>query len=196
MYRDGSLSPLVPAFEQPRGPAALRLRRRSRPRVRRLDGSDPRFIEPRVRHEEGHRRHRRRRRVLRSVPAVGDEHRVRLRAHRRSCHRHRRQPAAGARGLSRHRRVRKGGSVRAHVRRVQRAAGDVRRRAGVPPRYRPGVRRHHPSRRQAVVRLLRGDDATRADHHPQGLRRRVRRHELEVDRRRHRVSRGRRPRSP
>ena len=37
-----------------------------------------------VRHEEGHRRHRRRRRVLRGVPALGDEHRVRVRARRRS----------------------------------------------------------------------------------------------------------------
>ncbi len=63
----------------------------------------------------------------------------------------------------------------------------VRRRARLPARHRPGVRRHHPPRRQAALRVLRGDGAARADHHAQGLRRRVRRHELQVDRRRHRV---------
>ena len=56
--------------------------------------SHPRLAEPAVRHEEGHRRGRRRRRLLRGLPALGDEHRVRLRAHRRSRRRHRRQPAA------------------------------------------------------------------------------------------------------
>ena len=33
----------------------------------------------------------------------------------------------------------------------------VRRRARVPARHRPGVRRHHPPRRQAALRVLRGD---------------------------------------
>ena len=58
---------------------------------------------------------------------------------------------------------------------------------GFLPGHRSGVRRHHPARREAALRVLRGDGAAGADHHPQGLRRRVRRHELEVDRRRHRV---------
>ena len=62
-------------------------------------------------------------------PAVGDEHRVRLRADRRPRRRHRRQPAAGARRHARHRRVGEGGAVRAHVRRVQHPARHVRRRA-------------------------------------------------------------------
>ena len=137
--------------------------------------------------KDGHRRHRRRRRVLRGVPALGDEHRLRVRARRRSRRRHRRQPAAGARRVPRHRRVGEGRALRAHVRRVQHPAGHVRRRARLPARHRPGVRRHHPPRRQAALRVLRGDRAAGADHHPQGLRRRVRRHELEVDRRRHRV---------
>ena len=147
----------------------------------------PETAEPRLRHEEGHRRHRRRRRVLRGVPALGDEHRVRVRARRRSRRRHRRQPAAGARRLPRHRRVGEGGALRAHVRRVQHPAGHVRRRARLPARHRSGVRRDHPPRREVALRVLRGDGAACADHHAQGLRRRVRRHELEVDRRRHRV---------
>ena len=39
---------------------------------------------------------------------------------------------------------------------------------GFLPGHRPGVRRHHPPRRQAALRVLRGDGAAGADHHPQG----------------------------
>ena len=60
----------------------------------------------------------------------------------------------------------------------------LRRRARLPARRRPGVRRHHPPRRQAALRLLRGHRAPHPGHHPQGLRRRLRGHELQVDRRR------------
>ena len=74
-------------------------------------------------------RGRRRRRLLRGAPVLGDEHRVRLRPHRRPRRRHRRQPAAGARRHPRHRRVGEGGALRAHLRRVQHPARDVRRRA-------------------------------------------------------------------
>jgi len=42
--------------------------------------------------------------------------------------------------------------------------------------------RDHPPRRQAPLRLLRVDGAAHPDHHPEGLRRRLRRHELEVHR--------------
>ena len=115
--------------EQPRGPAVLRVRRRPRPLVRRDHRPHPRRAQQALRHEEGDRRGRRRRRVLRGQRALGDEHRVRVRPHRRSRRRHRRQPAAGARGHARHRRVGEGGALRAHVRRVQRPAGHVRRRA-------------------------------------------------------------------
>ena len=77
--------------------------------------------------------------------------------------------------------------LRAHLRRLQHPAGDLRRRPRVPARCRPGVRRHHPPRRQAALRLLRGHRAPHPDHHPQGLRRRLRGHELQVDRRRPRL---------
>ena len=53
---------------------------------------------------------------------------------------------------------------------------------GLPARRRPGARRHHPPRRQAAVRLLRGDGAAHLGHHPQGLRRRLRGDGLQVDR--------------
>jgi propionyl-CoA carboxylase beta chain len=37
---------------------------------------------------------------------------------------------------------------------LQHPAGDLRRRARLPARHRPGVRRHHQARRQAALRLL------------------------------------------
>ena len=72
----------------------------------------------------------------------------------------------------------------------------LRRRARLPARRRPGVRRDHPPRRQAALRVLRGHGAAHPDHHPQGLRRGVRRDELEVDRRRPGVRLAHRPNSP
>ena len=51
---------------------------------------------------------------------------------------------------------------------------------GFLPGRDPGARRHHQARRQAAVRLLRGDGAQAHGHHPEGLRRRVRRHELQA----------------
>ncbi len=47
-----------------------------------------------------------------------------------------------------------------------------------------GVERHHPPRREAALRLLRGDVAEARRDHAQGLRRRLRRHELQARRRR------------
>ncbi len=79
VHRAGALPDVVPPVEQPRGPAALRSERSRRPPVRERRRSGSRFAQPSVRHEEGHRRRGRRRRFLRGVPALGDEHRVRLR---------------------------------------------------------------------------------------------------------------------
>ena len=79
------LPAVVPAVEQPRGGAAHRHRRRPRPAVRVAARHPAALAEPAVRHEEGHRRGRRRRRVLRVLPALGQEHRVRLRPHRRQA---------------------------------------------------------------------------------------------------------------
>ncbi len=54
------------------------------------------------------------------------------------------------------------------------------------PGFMPGTDQeyggHHPPRRQAPLRLLRIHRAAHPDHHPQGLRRRLRRHELQIDR--------------
>ena len=47
------------------------------------------------------------------------------------------------------------------------------RRAGFPAGHQPGTRRHHQTRRQAVVRLRRGDRAEGHCDHPQGLWRRL-----------------------
>ena len=79
---------------------------------------------------------------------------------------------------------REGRPVRPHLRRLLRPRADLRRRARVPARRRPGMRRHHPPRRQAAVRLRRGHRPQGHRHHPQGLRRRLRRHGLQAPRRR------------
>ena len=75
-------------------------------------------------------------------------------------------------------------AVRAHLRRVRPPGGDLRGRARLPARHRPGVGRHHPPRRQAPLRLLRGHRPEADRDHPQGLRRRLRRDGLQARRRR------------
>ena len=68
------------------------------------------------------------------------------------------------------------------------------------PGFLPGTdqewQRHHPPRRQADLRLRRGDRPEGHGHHPQGLRRRVRRHGLQAPRRRHQPRLAHRRRSP
>ena len=96
----------------------------------------------------------------------------------------RRQPADAVRRLPGHRRLREGRALRPHLRRLQRPGAHLRGRARLPARHRPGVGRHHPPRRQADLRLRRGDGPADHRHHPQGLRRRVRRHGLQAPRRR------------
>ncbi len=178
--RRRALPALVPAPEQPRPGAARahgRPRRPPRPRARH---AHPRLADPAVRHDGRHPPGRRRRRLLRDPRGLRGQHRVRLRAARRAGRRRGRQPAARPGRRARHRLVRQGGALRAHVRRLRRAAGHVRRRARLPAGHRAGVGRHHPPRRQAAVRLLRGDRAEARRDHAQGLRRRLRRHELEA----------------
>ena len=65
-----------------------------------------------------------------------------------------------------HRRVGEGGPLRAHLRRVQRPGADLRRRPRLPARHRPGVGRHHPARRQAHLRVRRGDRPARSPSSP------------------------------
>ena len=185
--------PRVPAAEQSRD-AATPPSDRSRRSTRRGAGHDRarRSAQP-IRHARRHRCDRRRRRVPRDPARLGGEHHHRLRATRRPQRRHRRAAAGGAGRRARHRRVDQGRAVRPNLRLLQRPAGDVRRRAGLPAGRRPGARRDHQARRQAAVRLLRGDRPEVDGDHPQGLRRRVRRHEQQAHPRRHelRVADGR-----
>ena len=62
------------------------------------------------------------------------------------------QPAFLA-GLPGHQLVGEGRALRALLRRLQHPDPDVRRRARIPARHGAGVRRHHPARRQAALRL-------------------------------------------
>ena len=105
---------------------------------------------------------------------------VGLRPAGRPAGRDRGQPAGGARRRARHQRLAQGRAVHPVLRLLQPAGRHLRGRAGVPARRGPGARRHHQARRQAAVRLLRGHRAEAHRHHPQGLRRGLRRHELQA----------------
>ncbi len=180
MPRGRALPALVPASEQRRSAALLGADRPGRPRGRRARHADPRQPAQALRHAPRDRPRGRRRRVPRGAGALRREHPLRVRAARRPPRRHRRQPAEGARGRARHRLLDEGGALRAHLRRVQHPARHVRRRARLPARHRPGVGRDHPARREAPLRLLGGDGAEADGDHAQGLRRRLRRDELQA----------------
>ena len=77
-----------------------------------------------------------------------------------------------------------GGALRALLRLLQHPDRDLRRRARLPARHRPGIWRHHQARRQAALRLRRGDRAQGDGDHAQGLWRRLRRDELQAPARR------------
>ena len=81
--------------------------------------------------------------------------------------------------------VGEGGPFHPDVRRVQRPDRDVHGRPRLPAGYRPGVGRHHPPRREAALRVHGGDRPAAHGHHAQGVRRRVRRHELQAHPRGH-----------
>ena len=103
---------------------------------------------------------------------------------RRLGGRRRRQPAGRAGRRARHRGQLQGRALRAHVRRVQHPADHVRRRARLPARHLAGVGRDHPPRREAALRLHRGDGAEDHGDHAQGLRRGLRRHGVQAHARR------------
>ncbi len=89
------------------------------------------------------------------------------------------QPAQLA-GRAGHRVLREGGAVHPHLRCLQHPDHHLLRRSRLPAGHDPGVGRDHPPRGQAAVRLRGGDGAQDHDHHPQGLRRRVRRDGLKA----------------
>ena len=117
-------------------------------------------------------------------PNYARQHRDRLRAHGGRDDRHRRQPADGAGRLPRHRQREQGGALRALLRLLQHPDRDVRRRARLSAGHRAGIRRDHQARREAAVRLRRGDRAEGDGDHAQGLWRGLRRDELEAPARR------------
>ena len=168
---------LVPAAEQHRGPAGARRREDPRrPRGRRARHAGPGRLDQALRHQGGHHRASS---TTGSFFEVQPEYAQNIvvgfaRIDGRTG-RHRRQPAGAPGRLPRHRRVGQGRALRALLRLLQHPAGHLRRRARLPARHRPGVRRHHQARRQAALRLRRGDGAQGHGHHPQGLRRRLRR---------------------
>ncbi len=107
----------------------------------------------------------------------------------------RREPADAPGRRARHRRVGQGRAVRPLLRRVQHPAARLRGRPRFPPGHATGVRRHHPARRQAPLRVCRGDRAQDLRDHAEGLRRRLLRHALQGHREPISTSRTRRRRS-
>ncbi len=105
------------------------------------------------------------------------------------------QSAGVSGGLPGYRFVGEGRALRALLRRVQHSDSDVRRRAGISARDGAGVRRHHPARREAAVRVRRGDRAEDHGDHAQGVRRRVLRDGVEAPAHGCELWRGRRRRS-
>ena len=165
-------------------PPRLAHRRPGRPRDRLARHARSRPPEQALRHQGADPQGRRRGRLLRDPARAREEHRRRLRAHGRRAGRHRREPAAGARRLPRHQELDQGRALRALLRLLQHPDHHLRRRARLPAGDRAGVRRHHQARREAALRLRRGDGAEGDRDHAQGLRRRLRRHELEAPARR------------
>ena len=84
-----------------------------------------------------------------------------------------RQPAHGARGRARLGRLAQGGALRALLRLFWHSHRHLRRRARFPSRHRPGVWRADQARRQAALRLCRGDGSEGDGDHAQGVRRRL-----------------------
>ena len=80
-------------------------------------------------------------------------------------------------------RLAQGRALRALLRRLRDPDRHLRGRAGLPAGHRAGIRRPDQARRQAAVRLFAGDGAAGHGHHPQGLRRRLRRDGVEACRR-------------
>ena len=133
----------------------------------------------------------------RGARALRPEHRGRLRAPRRP-HRRRSSPTsrrvlAGCLDIDASVKAR---ALRALLRRLQHPARHLRGRARLPARHRPGVRRHHPPRREAALRLRRGDRAQDHRDHAQGLRRRLLRDGEQAHPRRRQLRLAARPRSP
>ena len=91
--------------------------------------------------------------------------------------------------------VDEGRALRPLLRLLQHPARHLRGRARLPARHGPGVERDHQARREAALRLLRGHGAEAHRDHAQGLRRRVRRHELQAHPRRPEPRLADRPRS-
>ena len=187
--RAGPLPAVVPPVEQPRGPAVLRARGRPRAPLRRTSiDAHPRRAQQALRHEEGDRRGRRRRRLPRGLPATGRCNIVcgfaRIDGHVVGIVGNQPQVLAGTLDIDA----------------SEKAARFVRTcdAFNIPlvtfvdvPGFLPGTDQEYGGIIRHGAKLLYAYcEATRApdpDHHPQGLRRRLRGHELQVHRRRPRV---------
>ena len=125
-----------PALARRRPAAGVALGRAARLRPRRRRCRSPSAMVYDVRDVDP--RHRRRRPAARVEPALGAQHRLRLRPPRGQAGRHRRQPAALPRRRARLRVGDQGREVRAHLQRVRHPAARVRRHARLHARHEAG----------------------------------------------------------
>ena len=162
---------VLPSIQQRRASTLPADRRRPRTCRPRAADDRSRGAQQAVRHAPGGLSRAGRPRVFRGPAVLRAEHRRRPRPARRSCGRHRGQPAQGARGRNRHKRLCQGGPIHPVLRCVRHPDRFLRGRARLPAGARPGARRDHPARSQAALRVRGGDGAQADGHHPQGLRR-------------------------
>ena len=94
------------------------------------------------------------------------------------------QPAFLA-GMPRYQFQREGGPLRSLLRRIQHPHPHLRRRPRLPPWHGAGVRRHHPPRRKATLRLRRSHRSKDHCNHAESLRRRLLRDGLQAPAHRH-----------
>ena len=167
--------------EKPPSRPQQRPGRPHRPVARHAGAGQP---EQALRHQGADRQDRRRRRLLRAAARLREEHRDRLRPHgrrRRSASSPTSRwcwPAAWTSRAASRRRA----SCASATPSTSRSSPSSTCPASCPAP--PGVRRHHQARRQAALRLCRVHGAEDHRHHPQGLRRRLRRDDLQAPARR------------
>ena len=151
-----------------------------RPAVRRTarsrSGAEPpgsRRWQGRLRHAHRDRRAARPGRFSGSAVELRAEHPDRLRPHRGPHRGSHRQSALGAGGRAGYQRFRQSRALHPLLQCLQYSAADPGGCARLHARRAAGVRRHHPARREAAVRLLGSHGAEGHGDRAQGLRRRV-----------------------
>ena len=157
--RGRPLPDVLPAAEQPRAAAARRAHRRPGPRGPRARHDRPRRPAEALRHAERGRRGSST--TASSSRSTSTSRRTSSAASHASTATRSASSATSRipRRRARHRGLGEGRALRPLLRRLQRPAAHLHRRPRLPARHLAGVGRDHPPRRQAALRVHRGDRA-------------------------------------